>query len=390
MIKYHTSESVTEGHPDKVCDKISDCILDAILAKDKEARVACETYATTGCIIVGGQVTTNCFVDIPTIVKEVLTDIGYTRGKYGFDADNCGILTAIEEQSPDIWMGVRESLESKEGDKDEFDAIGAGDQGMMFGFASDETREYMPLAISLAHKLTKRLAEIRKDGTLDYILPDGKAQVTIMYEDNVPKKVTAVVVSTQHKDSVDIENLRRDVKREVIDFCIPKELMDENTKIYINPTGRFVVGGPKGDVGLTGRKIIVDTYGGYAHHGGGAFSGKDPTKVDRSAAYAARHVAKNVVASGLAKECEVALSYAIGVARPTSIDVNCNGTETVSLDEIRRKIEKVFDLRPAAIIKNLDLRRPIYGKTTNYGHFGREDADFTWEKLDKIEELKNA
>ncbi|MCI6610493.1 MAG: methionine adenosyltransferase [Ezakiella sp.] len=390
MIKYHTSESVTEGHPDKVCDKISDCILDAILAKDKEARVACETYATTGCIIVGGQVTTNCFVDIPTIVKEVLTDIGYTRGKYGFDADNCGILTAIEEQSPDIWMGVRESLESKEGDKDEFDAIGAGDQGMMFGFASDETPEYMPLAISLAHKLTKRLAEIRKDGTLDYILPDGKAQVTIMYEDNVPKKVTAVVVSTQHKDSVDIEDLRRDVKREVIDFCIPKELMDENTKIYINPTGRFVVGGPKGDVGLTGRKIIVDTYGGYAHHGGGAFSGKDPTKVDRSAAYAARHVAKNVVASGLAKECEVALSYAIGVARPTSIDVNCNGTETVSLDEIRRKIEKVFDLRPAAIIKNLDLRRPIYGKTTNYGHFGREDADFTWEKLDKIEELKNA
>lgn len=390
MIKYHTSESVTEGHPDKVCDKISDCILDAILAKDKEARVACETYATTGCIIVGGQVTTNCFVDIPTIVKEVLTDIGYTRGKYGFDADNCGILTAIEEQSPDIWMGVRESLESKEGDKDEFDAIGAGDQGMMFGFASDETPEYMPLAISLAHKLTKRLAEIRKDGTLDYILPDGKAQVTIMYEDNVPKKVTAVVVSTQHKDSVDIEDLRRDVKREVIDFCIPKELMDENTKIYINPTGRFVVGGPKGDVGLTGRKIIVDTYGGYAHHGGGAFSGKDPTKVDRSAAYAARHVAKNVVASGLAKECEVALSYAIGVARPTSIDVNCNGTETVSLDEIRRKIEKVFDLRPAAIIKNLDLRRPIYGKTTNYGHFGREDVDFTWEKLDKIEELKNA
>lgn len=390
MIKYHTSESVTEGHPDKVCDKISDCILDAILAKDKEARVACETYATTGCIIVGGQVTTNCFVDIPTIVKEVLTDIGYTRGKYGFDADNCGILTAIEEQSPDIWMGVRESLESKEGDKDEFDAIGAGDQGMMFGFASDETPEYMPLAISLAHKLTKRLAEIRKDGTLDYILPDGKAQVTIMYEDNVPKKVTAVVVSTQHKDSVDIEDLRRDVKREVIDFCIPKELMDENTKIYINPTGRFVVGGPKGDVGLTGRKIIVDTYGGYSHHGGGAFSGKDPTKVDRSAAYAARHVAKNVVASGLAKECEVALSYAIGVARPTSIDVNCNGTETVTLDEIRRKIEKVFDLRPAAIIKNLDLRRPIYGKTTNYGHFGREDADFTWEKLDKVEELKNA
>lgn len=390
MIKYHTSESVTEGHPDKVCDKISDCILDAILAKDKEARVACETYATTGCIIVGGQVTTNCFVDIPTIVKDVLTDIGYTRGKYGFDADNCGILTAIEEQSPDIWMGVRESLESKEGDKDEFDAIGAGDQGMMFGFASDETPEYMPLAISLAHKLTKRLAEIRKDGTLDYILPDGKAQVTIMYEDNVPKKVTAIVVSTQHKDSVDIEDLRRDVKREVIDFCIPKELMDENTKIYINPTGRFVVGGPKGDVGLTGRKIIVDTYGGYSHHGGGAFSGKDPTKVDRSAAYAARHVAKNVVAAGLAKECEVALSYAIGVARPTSIDVNCNGTETVSLDEIRRKIEKVFDLRPAAIIKNLDLRRPIYGKTTNYGHFGREDADFTWEKLDKVEELKNA
>lgn len=390
MIRFHTSESVTEGHPDKVCDKISDSILDAILSKDIEARVACETFAATGYIVVGGQISTKCYVDIPSIVRQVLADIGYTRAKFGFDAETCGVLTSLEEQSPDIWMGVKESLESKEGAKDEFDAIGAGDQGMMFGYASDETPVYMPLAIFLAHKLTRRLAEVRKERILDYILPDGKAQVTVMYEDDKPKKITSLVLSTQHLPSVDIETLRRDVKKEVIDAVIPAELLSDDTKIYINPTGRFVVGGPKGDVGLTGRKIIVDTYGGYARHGGGAFSGKDPTKVDRSAAYAARYVAKNVVAAGFAKECEVALSYAIGVAAPTSIDIDCRGTEKIDLEEIRRKVSGVFDLRPAAIIKNFDLKRPIYSQCTNYGHFGRDDLDLPWEKLDKVEALKNA
>lgn len=390
MIRFHTSESVTEGHPDKVCDKISDTILDAILEKDKNARVACETFAATGYIVVGGQITTNCYVDIPAIVRQVLTDIGYTRAKFGFDAETCGVLTSLEEQSPDISIGVNESLEKRSGASDEFDAIGAGDQGMMYGYASSETEEFMPLAISLAHKLTKRLAEVRKKEILNYILPDGKAQVTVKYVDNVPKKITSLVVSTQHLPTVDIETLRKDVREKVIDFVIPKEFIDDNTKIYINPTGRFVVGGPKGDVGLTGRKIIVDTYGGYARHGGGAFSGKDPTKVDRSAAYAARYVAKNIVAAGFAKECEVALSYAIGVAEPTSIDIDCNGTETIDIEEIRRKANKVFDLRPAAIIKNFDLRRPIYSQCTNYGHFGRNDLDLPWEKLDKIEALKNA
>lgn len=390
MIRFHTSESVTEGHPDKVCDKISDTILDAILEKDKNARVACETYAATGYIVVGGQITTNCYVDIPAIVRQVLTDIGYTRAKFGFDAETCGVLTSLEEQSPDISIGVNESLEKRSGANDEFDAIGAGDQGMMYGYASSETEEYMPLAISLAHKLTKRLAEVRKKEILDYILPDGKAQVTVKYVDNVPTKITSLVVSTQHLPTVDIETLRKDVKEKVIDFVIPTDLLDKDTKIYINPTGRFVVGGPKGDVGLTGRKIIVDTYGGYARHGGGAFSGKDPTKVDRSAAYAARYVAKNIVAAGLAKECEVALSYAIGVAEPTSIDIDCKGTETIDIEEIRRKANAVFDLRPAAIIKNFDLRRPIYSQCTNYGHFGRNDLNLPWEKLDKIEALKNA
>lgn len=390
MIRFHTSESVTEGHPDKVCDKISDTILDAILEKDKNARVACETFAATGYIVVGGQITTNCYVDIPAIVRQVLTDIGYTRAKFGFDAETCGVLTSLEEQSPDISIGVNESLEKRSGASDEFDAIGAGDQGMMYGYASSETEEYMPLAISLAHKLTRRLAEVRKKEILDYILPDGKAQVTVKYVDDVPSKITSIVVSTQHLPSVEIEKLRKDVKEKVIDYVIPKELIDEDTKIYINPTGRFVVGGPKGDVGLTGRKIIVDTYGGYARHGGGAFSGKDPTKVDRSAAYAARYVAKNIVAAGLAKECEVALSYAIGVAEPTSIDIDCKGTETIDIEEIRRKAASVFDLRPAAIIKNFDLRRPIYSQCTNYGHFGRNDLDLPWEKLDKIEALKNA
>lgn len=388
MIRFHTSESVTEGHPDKVCDKISDSVLDAILEKDKDARVACETFASTGYIIVSGQITTKCYVDIPSIVRKTLDSIGYTRGKFGFDAENCGILTSIEEQSSDISMGVSDSLEKKQNSNDKFDEIGAGDQGMMYGYASNETDEYMPLAISLAHKLTKRLSEVRKKGILPFVLPDGKAQVTVEYHDDKPVKITNVVVSTQHLPTIDIEDLRKDVKREVIDKIIPQDMVDDKTIYYINPTGRFVIGGPKSDVGLTGRKIIVDTYGGYAKHGGGAFSGKDPTKVDRSAAYAARYVAKNIVAAGLADKCEIALSYAIGVARPTSIDIDCFGTEKEDINIIREKVLKNFDLRPAAIIENFNLKRPIYSQISSYGHFGRNDLDLPWEKLDKVESLK--
>ncbi len=388
MIRFHTSESVTEGHPDKVCDKISDSVLDAILEKDKDARVACETFASTGYIIVSGQITTKCYVDIPSIVRKTLDSIGYTRGKFGFDAENCGILTSIEEQSSDISMGVSDSLEKKQNSSDKFDEIGAGDQGMMYGYASNETDEYMPLAISLAHKLTKRLSEVRKKGILPFVLPDGKAQVTVEYHDDKPVRITNVVVSTQHLPTIDIEDLRKDVKREVIDKIIPQDMVDDETIYYINPTGRFVIGGPKSDVGLTGRKIIVDTYGGYAKHGGGAFSGKDPTKVDRSAAYAARYVAKNIVAAGLADKCEIALSYAIGVARPTSIDIDCFGTEKEDISIIREKVLKNFDLRPSAIIENFDLKRPIYSQISSYGHFGRNDLDLPWEKLDKVESLK--
>lgn len=388
MIRFHTSESVTEGHPDKVCDKISDSILDAILEKDKNARVACETVASTGYIIVSGQITTNCYIDIPAIVRKTIESIGYTRGKYGFDAENCGILTSIEEQSPDIAMGVSDSYEKKGSSTDKYDEIGAGDQGMMYGYASNETEELMPLAIKLAHDLTKRLTAVRKKGILPYILPDGKSQVTVEYHDNKPVRITNVVISTQHLASVDIEDLRKDVKREVIDKIIPQEYVDDETVYYINPTGRFVIGGPKSDTGLTGRKIIVDTYGGYAKHGGGAFSGKDPTKVDRSAAYAARYVAKNIVGAGLADKCEVAISYAIGVARPTSIDIDCFGTEKVDIETIKEKVFKNFDLRPAAIIENFDLRRPIYAQVTNYGHFGRPELDLPWEKLDKVDALK--
>lgn len=388
MIRFHTSESVTEGHPDKVCDKISDSILDAILEKDKYARVACETVASTGYIIVSGQITTNCYIDIPAIVRQTIESIGYTRGKYGFDAENCGILTSIEEQSPDIAMGVSDSYEKKGSSTDKYDEIGAGDQGMMYGYASNETEELMPLAIKLAHDLTKRLTAVRKEGILPYILPDGKSQVTVEYHDNKPVRITNVVISTQHLASVDIEDLRKDVKREVIDKIIPPEYVDDETVYYINPTGRFVIGGPKSDTGLTGRKIIVDTYGGYAKHGGGAFSGKDPTKVDRSAAYAARYVAKNIVGAGLADKCEVALSYAIGVAKPTSIDIDCFGTEKIDIESIRERVAKNFDLRPAAIIENFDLRRPIYAQVTNYGHFGRPELDLPWEKLDKVDALK--
>lgn len=388
MIRFHTSESVTEGHPDKVCDKVSDSILDAILEKDKYARVACETVASTGYIIVSGQITTNCYIDIPAIVRQTIESIGYTRGKYGFDAENCGILTSIEEQSPDIAMGVSDSYEKKGRSTDKYDEIGAGDQGMMYGYASNETEELMPLAIKLAHDLTKRLTAVRKEGILPYILPDGKSQVTVEYHDNKPVRITNVVISTQHLSSVDIEDLRKDVKREVIDKIIPQEYVDDETVYYINPTGRFVIGGPKSDTGLTGRKIIVDTYGGYAKHGGGAFSGKDPTKVDRSAAYAARYVAKNIVGAGLADKCEVALSYAIGVARPTSIDIDCFGTEKIDIESIRERVTKNFDLRPAAIIENFDLRRPIYSQVTNYGHFGRPELDLPWEKLDKVDALK--
>ena len=389
MKKFFTSESVTEGHPDKICDQISDAVLDAILAKDPMARVACETMTSTGLIMIAGEITTNCYVDLDKIARETVREIGYDRAKYGFDCDSCSVLTSLKGQSPDIAQGVNSSLEARNGEADS-DDTGAGDQGMMFGYACDETPEFMPMPISLAHKMAKKLTQVRKDGILDYLRPDGKTQVTVEYDDDKPVRVDAVVVSSQHSPDVDIQKLREDIKREVILTTVPAELIDENTKFYINPTGRFVVGGPNGDSGLTGRKLIVDTYGGYARHGGGAFSGKDPTKVDRSAAYASRWVAKNVVAAGLAKKCEVQLAYAIGVAHPVSIMVDTFGTATVDEDKIEQAIEKVFDLRPHAIIKQLDLRKPIYKNLAAYGHMGREDLGVSWEKLDKVEELKAA
>ena len=385
MAKYlFTSESVTEGHPDKICDQISDAVLDAILEQDPDGRVACETAVTTGMVLVMGEISTKCYVDIPKIAREVIRDIGYDRAKFGFDCDTCGIITSIDEQSGDIALGVDRALEAKEAGITEEDN-GAGDQGMMFGFACDDTPELMPMPISLAHKLAKRLAQVRKDGTMPYLRPDGKTQVTIEYEDDRPVAVETIVVSNQHSPDVPMEQLRADIKREVIDAIVPKELMRPETKIFINPTGRFVIGGPQGDSGLTGRKIIVDTYGGMGR--GGAFSGKDPTKVDRSAAYAARYVAKNIVAAKLARKCEVQLAYAIGVAKPVSINVNTFGTGKVADEVLEQAVEKVFDLRPTAIIRSLDLRRPIYRKLAAYGHMGREDLGVNWEKTDKVDAL---
>ncbi len=386
-----TSESVTEGHPDKMCDQISDAILDAMLEQDPMSRVACETATTTGLVMVMGEITTHAYVDIQKVVRETVREIGYDRAKYGFDCDTCGVVVALDEQSKDIALGVDRALEAKENkmSDEEIDAIGAGDQGMMFGFASNETEEYMPYPISLAHKLALQLTKIRKDGTLTYLRPDGKTQVTVEYDENgVPFRLDAVVLSTQHDEEVSQEQIHKDIKEFVFDQIIPAKLVDENTKFFINPTGRFVIGGPHGDSGLTGRKIIVDTYGGYARHGGGAFSGKDCTKVDRSAAYAARYVAKNIVAAGLADKCEIQLSYAIGVAHPTSIMVDTFGTGKLSNEKLVGIIRQNFDLRPAGIIKMLDLRRPIYKQTAAYGHFGRNDLDLPWEKLDKVSLLK--
>ena len=385
-----TSESVTEGHPDKVCDQISDAILDALLEQDPMSRVACETCTTTGIVMVMGEISTKAYVDIQKIVRDTVREIGYTRGKYGFDADTCGVITTIDEQSSDIAMGVDKALEAKENNMtdEEIDAIGAGDQGMMFGFATNETEEYMPYPISLAHKLARQLTKVRKDGTLSYLRPDGKTQVTVEYDDGKPSRLDAVVLSTQHDPDITQEQIHEDIKREVFDKILPADMVDDETKFFINPTGRFVIGGPHGDSGLTGRKIIVDTYGGMARHGGGAFSGKDCTKVDRSAAYAARYVAKNIVAAGLADKCEIQLSYAIGVAEPTSIMVDTFGTGKKSNQELVDLIRKHFDLRPAGIIKMLDLRRPIYKQTAAYGHFGRNDLDLPWERLDKVDLLK--
>ena len=386
-----TSESVTEGHPDKMCDAISDAILDALMEKDPMSRVACETATTTGMVMVMGEITTKAYVDIPKIVRDTVREIGYTRAKYGFDADTCGVITTIDEQSADIALGVDKALEAKEHkmSEEELDAIGAGDQGMMFGFATDETEEYMPYPIALAHKLARQLTKVRKDGTLTYLRPDGKTQVTVEYDENDhPVRLDAVVLSTQHDPEVTQEQIHEDIKKYVFDPILPKEMVGEKTKFFINPTGRFVIGGPHGDSGLTGRKIIVDTYGGYARHGGGAFSGKDCTKVDRSAAYAARYVAKNLVAAGLARKCEIQLSYAIGVAHPTSVMVDTFGTGKLSDNRLVEIIRENFDLRPAGIIKMLDLRRPIYKQTAAYGHFGRNDLDLPWERLDKVEAMK--
>ena len=386
-----TSESVTEGHPDKICDQISDAVLDALMEQDPMSRVACETSITTGLVLVMGEITTNAYVDIQKIVRETIREIGYDRAKYGFDCDTCGVITAIDEQSSDIAMGVDKALEAKEHlmSEDDIEAIGAGDQGMMFGFATNETPEYMPYPIALAHKLARKLTEVRKNGTLPYLRPDGKTQVTVEYDENdKPVRLDAVVLSTQHGEEVSQEQIHADVKKHIFDEVLPQELIDENTKFFINPTGRFVIGGPNGDSGLTGRKIIVDTYGGYARHGGGAFSGKDCTKVDRSAAYAARYVAKNIVAAGLADKCEIQLSYAIGVARPTSIMVDTFGTGKLSDEKLVEIIRENFDLRPAGIIRMLDLRRPIYKQTAAYGHFGRTDLDLPWEKLDRVDALK--
>lgn len=388
MRRLFTSESVTEGHPDKICDQISDAVLDNILEKDPMARVACETAVTTGMVLVMGEISTSCYVDIPKIVRKTIREIGYDRAKYGFDCDTCSVLTSIDEQSGDIAMGVDEALESRAGEKDNVEAVGAGDQGMMFGFATNETPEYMPSPIAMAHRLSRRLTEVRKNGTLPYLRPDGKTQVTVEYDDNKVVRIDAIVISTQHDDHVSQEQIREDLMEHVIKAVIPFELLDESTKYFINPTGRFVVGGPQGDSGLTGRKIIVDTYGGYGRHGGGAFSGKDPTKVDRSAAYAARWVAKNLVAAGVADKLEIQLAYAIGVAKPVSIEVDTFGTGKLSEQEIISIVEKVFDLRPGAIIRDLELRRPLYKQTAAYGHFGRNDLNLPWEELNKVEEIK--
>ena len=388
-IVFFTSESVTEGHPDKIADQISDSVLDAILEKDPMGRVACETLVTTGLVHVVGEISTKCYVDIPRLVRNVVREFGYTRAKYGFDADTCAVMTSIDEQSADIAMGVDKALEAKEGSMDDqIEAIGAGDQGMMFGYATNETPEFMPLPIALAHRLSRRLTEVRKSGELDYLRPDGKTQVTVEYKDGKPVRINTIVISTQHSPSATLATIKKDMLERVIQVVVPSSLLDDETKYYINPTGRFVVGGPQGDAGLTGRKIIVDTYGGMARHGGGAFSGKDPTKVDRSGAYAARYVAKNIVAAGLADRCEIQIAYAIGVARPVSVMVETFGTGKIAESKISELIQKHFDLRPAGIIKELDLRRPIYRQTAAYGHFGRTDVNLPWERTDKAEALK--
>ena len=383
--QFFTSESVTEGHPDKICDQISDAVLDAILAQDPDARVACETCCTAGMVMIMGEISTSCYVDIPSIARNVVLEIGYDRAKYGFDGTTCSVLTSIDEQSKDIALGVDHSLETKEGGEEN---NGAGDQGMMFGYACDETPEYMPMPISLAHRLARRLTEVRKDGTLDYLRPDGKTQVTVEYENDRPKRVDTIVISTQHSDTVSLDTIREDLKKHVIDVIVDADMMDAETKVYINPTGRFVIGGPQGDSGLTGRKIIVDTYGGMARHGGGAFSGKDPTKVDRSAAYAARYVAKNIVAAGLARKCEIQLAYAIGVAQPVSVLADTFGTGVLPDEEIAEIVRKEFDLRPTAIIRTLELRKPIYRNLAAYGHFGRDDLQVKWESTEPAERLK--